>query len=167
LVKISLQLTDGETVRYESRISWQSQWLLIILGLLTLWTIIGAIFFWGIAALNVYSSKYQLTNKRVYIRYGMVGRRIFELKNEWITSYTIHQGFFGRILNFGNVIFATPGYLTGTSAMVGLSNPIGVKSMVDVNVSQLRNANEINDKIRRLEEEHDYGRIEDIKYNRP
>jgi len=163
-----LVLANGETIRYEGRLSWQSNWfwfLLALIFLITPLTWILTLLFVGIAALRVYSSKYIVTNQRVFIRYGIIGRTIRELKSEWVTNYAIHQGIFGRVLGYGNIVFSTPGFVTGASSMIGVSNPLGVKSIVDQIVTNVKDVQSIKEKLKRLDEEHDYGRIDDAKYN--
>jgi uncharacterized membrane protein YdbT with pleckstrin-like domain len=163
-----LVLANGETIRYQGRLSWQANWFWFLLALIFIPTGVGVILtllFIGIAVLTVYSSQYIVTNQRVYIRYGIIGRNIRELKNEWITNYAIHQGLFGRILGYGNVVFSTPGFITGASSMIGVGNPLGVKSIVDQIVTNVKDVQTIKEKLKRLEEEHDYGRIDDAKYN--
>jgi hypothetical protein len=66
--------------------SWKSQWFLILLGALTLIFFGLGLLFLLIAYLRVISTEYFVTNRRVYVKYGVIGRAVFELKNEWITN---------------------------------------------------------------------------------
>jgi hypothetical protein len=52
-------------------------------------------------------------------------------KMDWITNTAIVQDFFGRILNYGNVLIATPGTYIGTSMFKGVSDPMMIKGMIE------------------------------------
>lgn len=109
-------------------------WLSVVLGLLFLLGgpvgfVLTLVFFLSVF-LSVISSEYFVTNYRVYTKHGLVGRRASEAKREWITGMTVVQGFIGRILNYGDVIFSTPGYYAGAVEMKGISDPMHVKVLI-------------------------------------
>ena len=87
-----------------------------------------------------------------------------ELKNEWITNYVVEQGVTGRLLGYGHVIFSTPGYATGASKMVNVSNPTQVKVTLDSTIKDFKTKQEVSDKLKRLEEEYSFGRVDAAKY---
>ena len=74
----------------------------LVIGVLTIIFIIGLSFFL-IAVLKVYSIEYFVSNRRIFIRCGIMGRRIFDIETEWVTNFVISQGIVGRILN-GNPV---------------------------------------------------------------
>jgi uncharacterized membrane protein YdbT with pleckstrin-like domain len=139
---------------------------LFLLG--ALGSIISSLIFGGLplilAYLSVISTEYFVTNKRIYIKYGIIRRTAFELRNEWITSYTVAQGIIGRMLNYGHVIISTPGYYTGTAMMKDVSDPMHVRTILEENLRKAKEIKEVEEKLRKLEEEHDLGRISYEKY---
>jgi len=116
------------------------------------------------AVLAVVSSEYFISSHRVYVKYGIISRRIFEIRNEWITSTEIRQGLMGRMLNYGDIIISVPGHYLGTVAMFGVSDPLHVKAVIDDVLRRFREALKIQEELRILEREYTYGRIPKEKY---
>lgn len=163
-IPAGFSLLEGEKPVWGGRMSWKSQWLLLLLGVLTIWVIGFGIVFFLLAWRRVVSTEYFATNRRVYVKYGLINRTTFDLKNEWVTSYVVKQGYIGRILGFGDLVISTPGYYTGISIMRGVSDPMHVKTILEGTLQNAKKAREIEEKLRRLEEEHDLGRLSDEKY---
>ena len=157
-------LLEGENPIWHGRTSLKSQWGLILFGLLTLIIVIGLVLLL-VAWLRTVSSEFLVTNRRIYVKYGIVGRRVVELKNEWVTNFAVSQGIIGRALNFGNVMFVTPGQFLGSTAMVGVSDPLNVKSLVENTIQRFKKAQEIGESINRLEEEYNLGRVEKSRHD--
>lgn len=133
-IPADFSLLKGETPVWYGRVSWKRMWLSVALGVLVVLGgpvgfMLGLLFFLNVF-LTVLSSEYLVTNYRVYTKYGLVGRRTSEAKREWITGTTVVQGFMGRILNYGDVIFSTPGYYAGAVEMRGVSDPMHVKVLI-------------------------------------
>jgi uncharacterized membrane protein YdbT with pleckstrin-like domain len=163
-VPAGFSLLEGERPVWRGRRSWKSQWFLILLGALTLIFFGLGLLFLLIAYLRVISTEYFVTNRRVYVKYGVIGRAVFELKNEWITSIVVTQGFIQRLLNYGNIIISTPGYYTGTTMMKDVSDPMHVRTMLEEVLRKAKEEREIMEKLKRLEEEYAFGRIPSEKY---
>jgi uncharacterized membrane protein YdbT with pleckstrin-like domain len=70
-----------------------------------LWFIAFAFFDWILVLLYVFSTEYFVSNKRIFIKRGILGRASHDLKIEWITGTVVHQGLLGRALNFGDISF--------------------------------------------------------------
>jgi tetratricopeptide (TPR) repeat protein len=130
-IPTDISLSEGETPIWSGNMSWAANWAFILLAILFIWTIILPIIFIIIAYINVSTSEYFVSNRRVYIKYGWIRRAINDLKLDWITNVSISQGFFGRIINFGTVLIATPGTYTGTSGFVGVSDPMKIRGIID------------------------------------
>jgi uncharacterized membrane protein YdbT with pleckstrin-like domain len=126
--------------------------LLIIIG------IIGLV----LVFIGVYFTEFFISNRRVYIKTGVFGRSTHDLRTEWITGSTLHQGVFGRMFDYGNVIFNGVGF--SNAGMMGAPNVQTVKSIVDNVVQVNKKRVEVEDKLKRLQEEFDYGRISEAKY---
>ncbi len=162
-IPAGFSLLEDEKPLWHGRISLKSNWLLILIGLLTLIIVIGVLLL-IIVALKIMSSEYFITNRRIYVKYGLIGRRTVELKNEWVTNFSVTQGVFGRILNYGIVDIATPGARFGSTRMVGVADPMRVKSIVPDIIQKSKKAQEIKESIRRIDEEYNLGRVEKVKY---
>jgi uncharacterized membrane protein YdbT with pleckstrin-like domain len=126
--------------------------------------ILAAIILFIIAPLRVVATEYFITNLRTYVKYGLVGRRVIEVQNEWITDASVSQSFFGRALNYGNVVISTPGRAWGAVAMVGVSDPMRVKQVINDVLDRNKKVKEIEERIHEIEHEHELGRITDEKY---
>jgi tetratricopeptide (TPR) repeat protein len=140
-IPTDVSLTDDEEPIWFGHMSWASQWVLILIGIILIFTIIGiiiSIILFVIAAIHVETSEYFISNRRVYLKYGLIRRTVNDLKLEWITNISVTQGFVGRILNFGNVIIATPGTYSGTSPFMGVSDPMKVRGMLDIQTQKYK-----------------------------
>jgi len=116
------------------------------------------------AILAMVSSEYFVSSHRIFVKYGIISRRIFEIRNEWITSIGIKQGVLGRLLNYGDIIINVPGHYLGTVVMFGVSDPLHMKAIIDDVLRRFREAQKIQEELRILEREYTYGRIPKEKY---
>ncbi|HUH79137.1 MAG TPA: PH domain-containing protein [Methanoregula sp.] len=126
----AITLQDGEVPLWSGQMSWASNWLWLVLSILTIWFLVGIIFFL-VAVVRVYSTEYFFSNQRIFIRYGILGRKILDIKNEWVTNYVVSQGIIGRILSYGDLVISTPGEFGGAALMRGVNNPLELKSMME------------------------------------
>jgi uncharacterized membrane protein YdbT with pleckstrin-like domain len=124
---------------------------------------LGIIFF-IIAFLRVKSTEYFITSHRMYTKYGLIGRRVFEIKNSWITGVIVRQGFVSRILNYGDLVFSTPGQYAGSVAMIGVSDPMHVRTIVEEVLKRFKEMENIQEDLKALEKEYEFGRISKEKY---
>jgi uncharacterized membrane protein YdbT with pleckstrin-like domain len=157
-------LMEGERPYWYGRLSWKANWPLILLGLLTIWFFGLGIIFFIIAFLRVRSTEYFITSHRMYTKYGLIGRRVFEIRNEWITSVIVRQGFVSRILNYGDLVYSTPGQYAGSVAMIGVSDPMHVRTIVEDVLRRFKEMKNIQEDLRVLEKEYEFGRISREKY---
>ena len=93
-----------EVPYWYGKFSWNANWLLLLLGVLTIWLYGLGVLFFIAAYLRVLKTEYFITSKRIYVKYGLIGRRVFEIRNEWIAGTMVRQGFFGRIFNYGDIV---------------------------------------------------------------
>jgi len=181
-VPSGFSLREGERPIWYGRRSFKSVIGYIIVGLLLLFfggglaavggvaagfgvlLILIAIILFIIAPLRVVATEYFITNLRTYVKYGLVGRRVIEVQNEWITDASVSQSFFGRALNYGNVVISTPGRAWGAVVMVGVSDPMRVKQVINDVLDRNKKVKEIEERIREIEHEYELGRITDEKY---
>lgn len=88
-----------------------------------------------------------------------------DIKMEWVTNTSLAQDFFGRILNFGNVLIATPGTTTGTEMMMGVANPMVIKGMIEERIVKFKKLEEIRQSINKISDEFKMGRLDESRYN--
>ncbi len=72
--------------------SWVANWgwlLLAVLFLLPIITFFFSIIFFIIAFLNVITSEYFISNKRIFVKYGFISRVMNDIKMEWVTNTSL------------------------------------------------------------------------------
>jgi uncharacterized membrane protein YdbT with pleckstrin-like domain len=167
-IPTDISLNEGETPIWFGQMSWAANWVWLLLAIFFLFTIIGiilSIIFIIIAWLNVVTSEYFISNKRIYYKYGFISRIANDIKMEWVTNTSIVQDFFGRILNFGDVLIATPGTYTGTSMFKGVSDPMKTKGLIEERLEKFKKIEEINQSLRKIGDEYKMGRLDETRYN--
>lgn len=118
-------LIGGEKVVYQARVSWLSQLPAIVIGLATLP-------FWGIgilflltAYIRYKTTELAFTNKRVIAKFGFISRKTVELNVIKVESVQVNQGIFGRILNYGTLVFSGAG--NPQAPIPGISDPMSFR----------------------------------------
>ncbi|WP_314436933.1 PH domain-containing protein [Massilia timonae] len=125
---VNRNLASGEQVVYEAKVSWASQWLLILLGLGTIMMGIGIVFLL-VAVINVLTTELVITNKRVIAKFGLISRKTVELKNGKVESVQVEQSIMGRLLNFGSIVVSGAG---GPQAPIpNISAPLQFRSRLN------------------------------------
>jgi len=101
-------LIEGEVLVHRARVSWWSQFGLVLLGVVTLIAIVGLVFLiW--AWIRVRSTELAITNRRIIAKFGFVKRHTVEINLEKVESLRVEQGVWGRILNFGTIFISGSG----------------------------------------------------------
>ena len=118
---VETTLAPGETVKYQARVSVWSLWFLILLGVATMWFVVGFVFFL-IAFLRWWSTELAITDKKVVAKYGLISRQTVEILLPRVESIQVQQGFIGRICNFRTLVMSGTG--TAQAPIVGISNPL-------------------------------------------
>jgi uncharacterized membrane protein YdbT with pleckstrin-like domain len=103
-------LNKGEKLVYETSLHW-----IIFMSLRSLLTLFIA------PAIEMSTSEFALTNKRLIIKIGLISRRTLEINLQRLESINIDQGVFGRMMGYGTVIVIG----TGGTRMVydNVANP--------------------------------------------
>lgn len=86
-------LNKGEKIIYEASLHWIIY--LSLRGFLTLFIA---------PAIEMSTSEFAITNKRIIIKLGLISRRTLELNLQKLESINIDQGIFGRMMGYGTVI---------------------------------------------------------------
>jgi uncharacterized membrane protein YdbT with pleckstrin-like domain len=128
---------ESEKLLWYGQMSWRSNWLLIVAFLLTVWAYGFGLIFLMIGYLRVASTEYFISNERIFVRYGLLNRKTYEIRNEWISSFLVSQGFMGKILNYGRIWISTPGYGTGVTLLNNVHNPSIIKNILDAILAQI------------------------------
>jgi uncharacterized membrane protein YdbT with pleckstrin-like domain len=108
---IDESLVEGETLIHRARISWWSQFGMVLVGIVTLVVGVGLVFL-AIAWIRVRSTEIAITNRRVIVKTGFVKRHTVEINLEKVEALKVEQGLWGRLLNFGSI------YITGAGTSV-------------------------------------------------
>ncbi|MDH4096036.1 MAG: PH domain-containing protein [Betaproteobacteria bacterium] len=126
---IDESLSAGEKVEGLFRLHWTA-WLWVWLWVLLAIPTLGLTLF---VALYVYLQlKYQergVTNKRVILKKGIIGRKTEEMKLTSIETVEIEQGVFGRLLGFGTVKITGRG--VSDFLFTGIDDPMAVKRTIE------------------------------------
>ena len=85
-------LTVGEKIIYETKPHW-----IIFLS----WRALFSLFIAPI--IEMYTSEYAVTNRRVIAKVGFISRRTLEMNLPKIESIKVDQSILGRILDYGNI----------------------------------------------------------------
>ena len=114
-------LIEGERLIHRARVSWWSQFGLILLGIVLLVVVIG-LFFLVAAWINVRSTEIAITSKRVIAKFGFIKRDTVEINLDKVEALRVEQGFFGRMLNFGTIFMSGAG--TSVAPMRNIADPL-------------------------------------------
>ena len=102
-------LGKDEKIIVEGRVSGWALVPSIIIGIITI-----PLFGLGIiiilsAVFTYISTELAVTNKRVVVKTGFIKRSTIELNLSKVESIQVHQGLFGRILNYGSLVVSGAG----------------------------------------------------------
>lgn len=114
-------LIPGEALIYRARISLISLMPLILLGLVTIWLVIGVVF-WIMAWIRYATTELAITNKRVIAKSGLIQRKTMEMFLNKIESVQVEQGILGRMFDYGTVTLAGTG--VNAAAFADIAKPL-------------------------------------------
>ena len=159
-----MHLLKGEKVVFYGRKAWLSEWLLLVLGVFTIWIFgIGLVFFlW--AFLRIYSTEYVITTKRFYCKYKLIARETSETYLDKITDVHISQTVIGRLLNFGNIVVHTAGSNPKELIMRDVSNPKALSGKIRKIMKKTVVDAELKRRLERVEDEYFMGKITKQQY---
>jgi len=155
---------EGERVLWLGKMSWRANLLLIIIGFALIPILVGFILLL-LVYLRVIATEYMITTNRVYVKYGLIARNVRDVRMEWIASATVVQSFFGRLLNYGDLLIVTPGEALGSVKMIGIHDPMVVKSFVEEGMKKHKKISELKEALRDLENQRVLGRISQEEYD--
>ena len=118
---IDESLIEGETLLHRGRMSWWSQFWLIVLGVVTLAVVVG-LFLLVAAWIRMKSTEIAITNKRVIAKFGFIKRDTVEINLDKVEALRVEQGFIARMLNYGTVFMTGAG--TSVAPMKNIADPL-------------------------------------------
>ena len=143
---VDQNLMTGEQVVYRAKLHWVifiSPALLLILGLIffaangTLGGIVTGLGIIGliIAYLNVSTSEFAVTNKRVIIKVGIIKRNSLDTVLKKVESITVNQPIIGRMFGYGSTVVSGSG---GTpQPFHKIANPLEFRKQVNEQVEKI------------------------------
>ena len=114
-------LVEGEQILHRARISWWSQFGLLLLGVVLLAVVVG-LFFLVAAWIRVRSTEIAITNRRVIAKFGFIRRNTVEIALEKVEALRVEQGFVGRMLNYGTIFISGAG--TSVAPIRDIADPL-------------------------------------------
>ena len=114
-------LIEGEKIIHRARVSWWSQFGMLLIGVVLLVVVIG-LFFIIAAWINVRSTEIAITNRRVIAKFGFIKRDTVEINLEKVEALRVEQGFLGRMLNYGTVFISGAG--TSVAPIRDIADPL-------------------------------------------
>jgi membrane protein YdbS with pleckstrin-like domain len=97
-------------------------WLCCTLGLYTLFFIMDM--------LSNKACRYRLTTQRLVVTTGLVSRHVEEVELYRVKDVTVQQGFFGRMLNYGNVLVQVNDASTPYVLLRNVERPLQLKEQI-------------------------------------
>ena len=108
---IHQNLNAGEKVVHEAKCHW-----IIFVSLKALLTLFIA------PLIQMMTSEYAITSKRVMIKVGLISRRTVEMNLTKVESINVFQGLLGRLLGYGTIVVVGTG---GTKETFdGIASPL-------------------------------------------
>lgn len=130
----SITLADDEVPLWYGQMSWVSLWPLLLIAMIcfiSVFLFIVGILFIVLAWLNVATTEYFVSNRRIFVSRGLISRQMNDIKIEWVTNIAAQQSISGRIMNFGTLMISSPGERAGAVFFWGISDPIRIKGIID------------------------------------
>lgn len=126
---IEQSLSAGEKIEAVFKLHWTAWipvWVWTLLGLVTAGILLPvALYFF----LRLKYQEQGVTNKRVILKKGIIGRQTEEMKLKSIETVEIDQGVLGRMLGFGTVRITGRG--VSDFLFKGIDDPMAVKRAIE------------------------------------
>jgi uncharacterized membrane protein YdbT with pleckstrin-like domain len=148
-------LTDEERTIWTGRPSWRGRMAIVLPGVLltigflviALWaglststaliiTVVIAVVVVGWTLLETIRWKYTITNRRVFVRHGLVSVNEQTARLERVQDVTLRQTLFDRIFGVGRLDIDTAGSEGGALEFKALTEPTHVREVLDAAVRQ-------------------------------
>lgn len=137
---VSTPGTPGlEATRWEDRPSWRKYWVAwLIVGLAGVVGVLGRIgwlmIFAGLYAIGAWldreASTYRVTDARVWMKRGIVGRKTSQMEVGDIRNIVVRQRVMERLLGIGDVAFSSAATSELEVVFLGITGPEAVAELV-------------------------------------
>jgi len=132
LWEIDNHIQKDEKIIYAGSPEWSGYYMGFIFVILTIFTIIIPIIILGRIYLHKLSTKYVVTDKKVFMRAGILSEDFKSSTYKHITSIRIKQGIIGKIFGFGHIVIDTSGSGSGFEFVwFCVKNPLQVKNEIE------------------------------------
>jgi len=118
-------LGNGETIKYQAKISIWSMVPLFILGLLFLPLFGFGLLFFIYAIILYMTTELAVTDKKIIAKFGLIRRDTIEILLNKVESIQVKQSLFGRLFNYGSVIVSGAG--NPQAPVPGISEPLNFR----------------------------------------
>jgi len=118
---MALETRPGETIVVDTRMSW--------IGALVDWRTVLTLGLW--LFVNRYGSRYQVTDQRVYRRFGIISKTENTVAHEDIREVELRQGIVARLLRYGTIRVSTAGTAGSEINFKKVGNPAGVQQQIE------------------------------------
>lgn len=145
-------LTNGEEVVVEAKVSWLSQLKFLLFGIIALIVAIAffgsnntvvalvalviAILFFASPYINVISTELVMTNKRVLGKFGFISRETCDIRLDKIKGFSFSQGILERILGYGHIIVKGSG--DNTTPFPCIADPLNTNKKLNEKLDEFR-----------------------------
>jgi uncharacterized membrane protein YdbT with pleckstrin-like domain len=109
---------------------------LVVVGIVALVTVVWAF-------LETLRWKYTITNRRVFVRHGLITIREQTARLERIQDVTLHQTVFDRLFGVGRLLIDTAGSSGGSLVFKALLEPTKVREILDAAVRAEQHPSEV------------------------
>jgi uncharacterized membrane protein YdbT with pleckstrin-like domain len=146
---LAMDLHPGEQVVFEGHPSWRALLSFyiggvvgaavvgVLVGLIfgvAIGTLVGVVLFVGVLVFGFVkrmATTYLVTNQRLYIRRGVLSKRVQQTRIDRVQNVNTNQRFRDRVLRVGTIDFDTAGTDDSEFRFVGIADPAHVVGAVD------------------------------------
>ncbi len=141
---VNQNLGNGEYVLFETHLNYVTLWITLLL-LLPLGYFLSSYFFYAFIGifpilllyyyLTVKTSEFVVTNRKVFIKYGIIATTSLEINLNKIESIGVNQDVLGRVCGYGTIIVSGTG---GTQQVFNyIDNPIEFRQNVSQAIDEI------------------------------
>jgi len=122
---------------FDSRPSWRSYWLGILLGILLAVTGVGLLIL-GWVFWDRLGNRYKVQSGKIESRKGVISKNLKSVRLENLRDIELNQSVLQRLLGIGNLSFSTAGSIGAEVVFDGIANPQDLKDSVEGYMAESR-----------------------------
>lgn len=101
----------------------------LVLGVLLTPILVGFVILFGVFV-TIKSTRYKLTTQRLFVRKGLIGKKVEELELFRVKDVSMSQGVFQRALGVGDITVLSTDDSTPRLTMAGVADPEAIKEAI-------------------------------------